>query len=111
MGFGRVEDGRPQRLWGVSLYMSPEQIPFLQKFQRTGQLSPMTMSPYKSDVYSLELTFLQMALLEPPIKLLANRDAALQEYVGMLQGLPSPVQLSRLYAAKRSHKDLIFPRY
>jgi len=86
-GSGTIADGRAQTLTGTPLYMSPEQIPFLQEFQRTGQLPPMTMSPYKSDVYSLGVTFLQMALLEPPVKLLlANRDAALQEYVGMIQG-------------------------
>jgi len=86
-GSGTIADGRVQTLTGTPLYMSPEQHPFLQEFQRTGQLPPMTMSPYKSDVYSLGVTFLQMALLEPPVKLLTtNTDAALAEYVGMIQG-------------------------
>jgi len=86
-GIGMIADGKAHTLTDTPLYMNPEQIPFLQEFQRTGQLSPMTMSPYKFDVYSLRVTFLQMALLEPPVKLLlANRDAALQEYVGMIQG-------------------------
>ena len=86
-GSGTIADGRVQTLTGTPLYMSPEQHPFLQEFQRTGQLPPMTMSPYKSDVYSLGVTYLQMALLNPPVKLLlVNRDAALAEYVGMIQG-------------------------
>ena len=96
-GSGAITDGKVQTLTGTPLYMSPEQIPLLQDFQRTGQLPSIALNAYKCDVYSLGVTFLQMALLEPPVKLLiANRDAALMEYTGMISS-NYPVLTNCLY--------------
>lgn len=84
-GSGTINDGKAQKLTGTPLYMSPEQEPMLQEYQRTGQLPQMSVNPFKSDVYSLGITFLQLALMEPPIKILSgNREAALTEYLGYI---------------------------
>ena len=65
--------------------MSPEQFAHMQEFQRTGVLPATNFDPYMSDVYSLGMTFLHVALMEPPIQILtSNRDAALAEYLGIL---------------------------
>jgi len=85
-GSGTIHDGKAQKLTGTPLYMSPEQHPMLQEYQRTGQLPQLSINPFKSDVYSLGVTFLQLALMEPPIQILtANREAALQEYLGSIR--------------------------
>ena len=81
-GSGTITVGKVEKLTGTPLYMSPEQQMYLQEFQRTGCLPEVKMNPYKGDVYSLGVTFLQLALLEPPIGLLTNREPALQEYLG-----------------------------
>lgn len=90
-GSGTINDGKVQKLTGTPLYMSPEQLPMLQEFQRTGQLPQLTSSPFKSDVYSLGITFLQLALMDPPVKvLIADRSAALNEYFEKIRN-PYPI--------------------
>ena len=77
--------GTQLQLSGIPLYMSPEQMALMQEYQRTGVLPSADFDPYVSDVYSLGLTFLHVALMEPPIKVLtSNRNAALTEYLNGL---------------------------
>jgi len=84
-GSGSLVDGKQDKLTGTPLYMSPEQFAHMQEFQRTGVLPATNFDPYMSDVYSLGMTFLHVALMEPPIQILtSNRDSALTEYLGML---------------------------
>jgi len=84
-GSGSLVDGKQDKLTGTPLYMSPEQSAHMQEFQRTGVLPATNFDPYMSDVYSLGMTFLHVALMEPPIQILtSNRDAALVEYLAML---------------------------
>ena len=84
-GSGSLVDGKQDKLTGTPLYMSPEQFAHMQEFQRTGVLPATNFDPYMSDVYSLGMTFLHVALMEPPIQILtSNRDAALAEYLGVL---------------------------
>jgi serine/threonine protein kinase len=84
-GSGSVVDGKQDKLTGTPLYMSPEQMALMQEFQRTGVLPSTDFDAYVSDVYSLGMTFLHVALMEPPIKVLtSDRFAALTEYLGIL---------------------------
>lgn len=84
-GSGSVVDGKQEKLTGTPLYMSPEQIALMHEFQQTGVLPSADFDPYMSDVYSLGMTFLHLALMEPPIKVLThNRTAALTEYLGIV---------------------------
>ena len=86
-GSSSIVNLKQEKLTGTPLYMSPEQIPLMQEYQQTGVLPSAEFDPYMSDVYSLGMTFLHVALMEPPIKVLTNnRHAALTEYLGMLSG-------------------------
>lgn len=83
-GSGSISDGKAQKLTGTPLYMSPEQHPDFRHFQETGSLPTVRFNPYYSDVYSLAITFLHLALLRAPLDLLAAtepRKIALSGYL------------------------------
>lgn len=83
-GSGSISDGKAQKLTGTPLYMSPEQHPDFRHFQETGSLPTVRFNPYYSDVYSLAITFLHLALLRAPLDLLAAtepRKTALSGYL------------------------------
>jgi len=88
-GSGAVTDGGAHQLTGTPLYMSPEVLPVLAEFQKTGVLPQVTgMDCYKADIYSLGVSFLHLALLEPPIRLLTNdRPSAISFYLSTIQSL------------------------
>ena len=78
--------------------MSPEQIPILQEYQRTGKLPDVSINAFKSGMYSVGITFLQLALLEPPVQLLiGDRDAAITSYLGQLQANYPKLSLALYY--------------
>lgn len=86
-GSGAISDGKAVKLSGTPLYMSPEQLPNLQLFQETGSLPSVGFNPFQSDVYSLGLSFLHLALGKPPVDLLADqsrREVAVQQYMSSL---------------------------
>lgn len=84
-GSGAMVDGKLQKLTGTPLYMSPEQLVFMQQFQQTKELPNTDFDPYASDVYSLGMTFLHVALMEPPIKvLIERRETSIAEYLNRL---------------------------
>ena len=86
-GSGAVTDGGAHNLTGTPLYMSPEVLPVLVEFQRTGLLPKMEgVDYYKADVYSLGVTFLHLAICEPPIRLLtSDRPSAISFYLSQIQ--------------------------
>lgn len=86
-GSGSIADGKLVKLTGTPLYMSPELIPILRHFQKTGDILPTADNPFQSDVYSLGLTFMSAAMLAAPVKLLfdESRAAALFEYTQTVQ--------------------------
>lgn len=86
-GSGAVTDGGAHNLTGTPLYMSPEVLPVLGEFQRTGVLPKMEgVDYYKADVYSLGVTFLHLAVCEPPIRLLtSDRPSAVSFYLSQIQ--------------------------
>lgn len=53
-------------LQGSFLYLSPEMRQMYVRFIETQQISMETYDPFKSDVYSLAVTIVEMALLVPP---------------------------------------------
>lgn len=65
--------------------MSPEQHPDFRRFQETGSLPSVRFNPYFSDVYSLAITFLHLALLRAPLDLLAATDPRKAALVGYLR--------------------------
>lgn len=88
-GSGAISDGKAQKLTGTPLYMSPEQRPDFRRFQETGSLPTVSFNPYFSDIYSLAVTFMHLALLRPPLELLAAQEqrlAALAHYMSEIQG-------------------------
>lgn len=88
-GSGAVTDGGTHQLSGTPLYMSPEMLPVLADFQRTGVLPQIAeMDFYKADVYSLGVSFLHLALFEPPIRLLtSDRPSAISFYLSTIQSV------------------------
>ena len=87
-GSGAVADGKLEKLTGTPLYMSPELLPILRHFQATGIILQTDCNPYKSDVYSLGLTFMSAAMCAAPVQLMhdAGRAAALNGYMQAVQG-------------------------
>jgi serine/threonine protein kinase len=87
-GSGAVADGKMEKLTGTPLYMSPELLPILRHFQATGIILQTDTNPYKSDVYSLGLTFMSAAMCAAPVQLMheAGRAAALSGYMQAVQG-------------------------
>jgi serine/threonine protein kinase len=84
-GSGAISDGKLHKLTGTPLYMSPEQLPRLREFQSSGKLPETNFNAFKSDVYSLGVTFLHLALFEAPTHLMFDRDSALQSYCSRIQ--------------------------
>lgn len=87
-GSGAVADGKLEKLTGTPLYMSPELLPVLRHFQVTGIILQTDCNPYKSDVYSLGLTFMSAAMCAAPVQLMheAGRAQALNGYMQAVQG-------------------------
>lgn len=75
-GSGSIADGKAEKLTGTPLYMSPELRPILELFQRTGEIPPISINSFMSDVYSLGLTFIHAALLRPPTELMYEAGRA-----------------------------------
>ena len=87
--------------------MSPEQHPDFRRFQETGSLPTVSFNPYFSDVYSLAITFLHLALLRAPLDLLAAtepRKAALMGYlIEVKRGYPDLYALLAVMLSEQSH--------
>ena len=81
-GSGVISDGKVEKVAGMPLYMSPEQAPILREFQRSGKIPNCKVNAYQSDVYSLGVTFVHLALMEAPVKLLVDdREGAVSGYL------------------------------
>lgn len=82
-----MDEGKlAKTMQGSVLYLSPEMRQLYVKFIETQHMSDQIYDPFKSDVYSLAITMIEMALLAPPNDLngVLNSPSVVEEVLRQL---------------------------